>query len=178
MNNSLKILGILIISLTTSLASFSFARANSATIPINITVTGKLVISNGESDHEDGLSVSTKKANTTLRIRTNLNKWQLVAQRNSQSKNISISFKLKAGSKGNLNAAKLNPIFENSTTLNKIPNNSQTIILNGTGKTSLERDSKNFNNYIELSQILTPTNSKITNTDFENTSITYSLVSI
>lgn len=182
MRNDLKIIITLIsILLLVINTSFLEAKSNSAVIPLNISVQGKLIISDAESDGHDNSNILNTSLNTKIRIRTNLNRWQLVATRNNEIENnkILISYKLSAARKANLKSAKLNSNFSNPTLSNNIPRNSQITILEGLSKTSLERDSGNHNNYLELSQDLNSIdNSEVSESDIANTSITYSLVSL
>lgn len=157
------------------------AKANSAIVPLNIVVQGKLIISDAESDSNNSSNTLNTTLNTKIRIRTNLNRWQLIANRNNEIENskILVSYKLSAASKANPKAAKLNSIFNNPTLLNNISRDSQTTILQGLSKTSIERDTGNYNNYLELSQSFSSTdNSEISESELNSTSITYNLVSL
>lgn len=143
MKKQVKIISTIILTLLLVInTSFLAARSSNAVIPLNISVQGKLIISDAKSDGNNNSNTLDTTSNTKIRIRTNLNRWQLVANRNNETKNntILISYKLNAASKANPRAAKLNPIFNNPVLLNSIHRNSQTTILEGFSKTSLERD--------------------------------------
>lgn len=145
------------------LSTFSTkVTANDAAILLNIQVQGKLIISDSKSDTNDNNTFITSP-NKKFRIRTNLNNWQLIANR---SKNINVSYKINASENANPNSARL---VLGST-------NSQKII-EGVRKTSLNRDKGNYNNYLEI--IPTINDEKGFSTEeISESLITYSLVSL
>ncbi|WP_139319911.1 hypothetical protein, partial [Serratia marcescens] len=109
---------LLLVLNTSSLA----AQSSDAVVPLSISVQGKLIISDAESDGNNNSNTLNTTSNTKIRIRTNLNRWQLTANRNNEIKNnnILVSYKLSAASKANLKAAKLNSIFNSPALLSTI----------------------------------------------------------
>ncbi len=180
-------------------SSTLIARSNQATVPLNITVSGKLIITDSENDNKSGtnptinvnlklspdLNNSTVSGSSSIRIRTNLNSWKLTAQRSNLSdspvnidpKDISLSFTTQAGSKANPNAGKLLSPFNQVTNLSQISSNNPTDVLIGVSKTSLDRDPENRNNWFQL----TSNYSVLPDFFYEigewNTTVSYNLVS-
>jgi len=175
------------------------ARANQATVPINITVQGKLIITDTENDNNSGanptlnvnlklspdLNNSTVSGSSSIRIRTNLNSWKLTAQRSNLSnptsnidpKDISLNFITQAGSKGNPNAGKLLSSFNQISNLSQISTNSPTDVLVGVSKTSLDRDPENRNNWFQLTSNYSVSPDFFYEIGEWNTVVSYSLVS-
>lgn len=175
------------------------ANSNTATVPLKITVEGKLVITEAENDTIAGkdptidvlLKLSPSLENTVVsgssnvRIRTNLKSWKLTAQRsineinslNIDPKDISCSFSTKAGSKANLNAGKLIPPFNEITNLNQISSNSPTEVLAGIDKTSSSKDPQNLENWFQLTSTYSAKPDFFYSEGEFNTVISYSLVS-
>lgn len=175
------------------------AKSNNATVPINITVNGKLIISDAENDNKSGtdptINVSLKltpdlsntivSGKSAIRIRTNLDNWKLTAQRSESSKtetqinpqDISLTFTTQAGSKANLDAAELIAPFNGITDLGKITTNTPTDILIGKSKTSLYKDPNNINNWFQLTSNYSVSPDFLYDTGEWNTVISYSLIS-
>ena len=176
------------------------ASSNQATVPINITVEGKLIITDAENDNKSGsnptlnvnlklipdLNNSVVSGSSSIRIRTNLNSWKLTAQRSNLSdsavnmdpKDISLSFTTQAGSKANPNAGKLLSPFNNQAAdLSRISTNGPTDVLIGVSKTSLDRDPENRNNWFQLTSNYSVSPDFFYEIGDWNTTISYSLVS-
>ena len=174
-------------------------KANQATVPLNITVSGKLIISNSESDNKSGidptlnvllrlipdLNNSVVSGKAAIRIRTNLNNWKLTAQRrdltehstNISPDDISVSFTTQNGSKANPNSGKLLSPFNTTTSLNQISTSNPITILEGSTKTSLDRDPSNQNNWFQLTSNYSISPDFFYDVGAWNTIISYSLVS-
>lgn len=181
------------------LSSNLTASSNQATVPLNITVQGKLIITDAENDTNAGdnptlnvnlklvpdLVNSTVSGSSSIRIRTNLNSWKLTAQRSNLSssevnidpQDVSLSFTTQTGSKGNPNAAKLLSPFNKITDLSQISTNNPTDILAGYSKTSLERDPKNKDNWFQLTSNYSVSPDFFYEIGEWGTSVSYSLVS-
>ena len=189
---------------TSNLLVFS----STSTVPLNIRVTGKLVITDANDDGQpgssDNLNVflrftpdannSKVSAKSSIRIRTNLRNWKLVAKRdilysqkytqkyppkqNIDLKNISLVFTTKTGSKANPLAGQLVSPFNKVASLNQIPASYSTDILIGRTKTSSERDPTNKNNWFQLTSTFSISSKLFNNriSDFYPV-ISYSLVS-
>lgn len=175
------------------------AISNQAVVPLNITVQGKLVITDATSDNDSGLNPtlnlylrltpdlnnSIVSHSSSIRIRTNLNNWRLTAQRNNfinstlniDEKDISLSFTTNAGSKANPNAGKLIPPFDVETNLSQISSNNPTEILNGISKTSTDKDPTNKNNWFQLTSTYSILPDFFYGYGEFNTIVSYSLVS-
>ncbi|MBI3591032.1 MAG: hypothetical protein HY094_06630 [Candidatus Melainabacteria bacterium] len=149
------------------------AKSSQATIPINITVSGKLIITDAENDNRSGtdptlnvvlkltpeLNSSVISGRSAIRIRTNLNNWKLTAQRrdlsnpsitNIDPKDVSVNFTTQAGSKANPNAGRLISPFDSTTSLGQISTNASTDLLIGNTQTSIDKDPENKNNWFQL----------------------------
>lgn len=157
--------------------SFTFgalkACSSGATVPINIKVNGKLIISDevSEGSMSDGntvvAAINTDRSRNgfnllneyKLRIRSNETKWRLVGniieipmgkkKRISPNK-IKLTYELSNGSKANPHSARLVAPFTAPVSLNNVPKKSDFIILEGSSKTSLERDPGNHDNWLGL----------------------------
>ena len=174
-------------------------ESNQAIVPINVTVLGKLIITDAENDTKSGenptLNVNLKltpdlnnavvSGSSSIRIRTNLNSWKLTAQRHEQNgsltnlapKDISLAFAISTGSKANQSSGKLISPFDATTDLSKISSNSETDILHGLSKTSLERDPKNADNWFQLTSNYSISPDFYYETGDWSTTVTYNLVS-
>ena len=175
------------------------ANSNQAVVPINITVQGKLIISDATNDNKSGidpslnillrltpdLNSSIVSGSSGIRIRTNLNNWKLTAQRSNFSnsvlnidpEDVSLSFTTQAGSKANPGAGVLVSPFNGVANLSQISTNSPTEILVGSSMTSIDKDPENKNNWFQLT-----TNYSILPDFFYgigevNTTVSYNLVS-
>ena len=198
--NTTSFLLLLIVSCCVfSISSNLTAESNQATVPINITVAGKLIITDAANDNKSGsnptLNVNLRLApdlnnavvsgSSSIRIRTNLNSWKLTAQRSNSAnspvnidpKDISLNFITQAGSKANPNAAKLLSPFNQTSNLSQISANSPTDVLVGLGKTSLERDPQNTNNWFQLTSNYSVSPDFFYEIGEWNTTVSYSLVS-
>ena len=174
------------------------AISNQATVPLNITVLGKLVITDANNDNKSGLNPnqnvllkvtpdinnSVVSGSSAIRIRTNLNTWKLTAQRNDSSsqinidpKDILLSFSTQAGANANPNAGKLLSPFDRTSDLSHISTNSPSDILLGNGKTSLQKDPDNKNNWFQLTSNYSISPDFFYETGEWNTTVSYSLVS-
>ncbi len=175
------------------------ASSNQATVPINITVAGKLIITDAENDNNSSanptlnvnlklvpdLSNSTVSGSSSVRIRTNLNSWKLTAQRsnladplvNIDPRDIALNFTTQAGSKANPNAGKLLSPFNKAADLSYISTNSPTDVLIGVSKTSLDKDPENRNNWFQLTSNYSVSPDFFYEIGEWNTTVSYSLVS-
>ena len=180
---------------TTKLFSF----ANHAVVPLKIEVSGKLVITDAENDTKAGenptlnvllgltpdLNNNIVSGMSSIRIRTNMKTWKLTASRIEQNElgteispqDVNVKFITQAGSKGNLNSAKLVSPFNEITTLDKISTNTPIEILNGFDKTSLAKDPENKNNWFQLTAIYSVSPDFFYDIGNWDTTITYNLVS-
>ena len=159
----------LLIFLTMPIKSFS----QSATVPINITVNGTLTISDAANDASSGknptinvnlsitpdLGAAALTGAANFRIRTNKSSWKLTAQRtqevdtgptNIEATDIGVLITTQAGSKGNAMAGILVAPFNARTDLSKVSTSSPVDVVNGTEKTSTQRDPTNANNYFQV----------------------------
>ncbi len=181
------------------LSSYLTAKSNQATVPINISVQGKLIITDAQNDNKSGanptlnvnlklvpdLNSSAVSGSSSIRVRSNLNSWKLTAQRSNLSdsqvnidpKDISLSFTTQAGSKANSNAAKLLSPFNQTSNLSQISANGPTDVLIGLSKTSLERDPENLNNWFQLTSNYSVSPDFFYEIGEWNTTVSYSLVS-
>lgn len=175
------------------------SRSNQAIIPLNITVQGKLIITDALTDNKAGtdptinvllrltpdLNSSVVTGSSAIRIRTNLNNWKLTALRrelanpstNIDLKDISLSFTTQAGSSANPNCGKLLPPFDQITDISKISNLSPTEIFAGSGKTSVAKDPENKNNWFQLTSSYSIAPDFLYEIGEWSTTITYNLVS-
>lgn len=173
--------------------------SNQATVPINITVQGKLILTDAENDNKSGenptLNINLKltpdfnqsivSGSSAIRIRTNLNSWKLTAQRaNSQPQNviidpedIALSFTTQTGNKANPNAGKLLSPFNQITNLSKISTNEPSDVLIGSSKTSMEKDPENKNNWFQVTTNYSVSPDFLYEVGEWGTTVSYSLVS-
>lgn len=174
------------------------AESSQAVVPLKINVNGRLVITDAENDTVSGkdptlnvylkltpdLGSSVVSGSSSIRIRTNLNRWILTAKRSPQTgstninpKDISLNFVTSAGSKANPHAAELISPFNGIANLSQIKVNSPTKILNGISKTSVAKDHFNKDNWYQLTaNYSTSPDFFLDEGDF-NTQISYNLVS-
>lgn len=164
---------ILFICFTLFATAFSLkVDSNQVVVPLTITVHGKLIITDAESDNKSGenptlnvilnltpsLNSTIVSGKTSMRIRTNLSNWKLTAKRfdltsnttNIDPKDVSLTFTTQTGSKANPFAGKLISPFDSTCSLDQIPDTSTTDILVGSSKTSLDKDPGNKNNWFQL----------------------------
>lgn len=181
------------------------AEANSAVMPITINVTGRLVITDDQDrpsadPNKFDQTIRVKKSKgggiatgaTSIRIRSNLKKWQLSVSKASENdfsgdeKKLFLTYETNAGSNANPDAGVLTKPFRETITLNDIRHDAPEAVLVGTSKTSLKPDSENVDNWfglkIEYSYAFSNNNDvgkikKKTEKDI-NTSLSYSLVSL
>jgi hypothetical protein len=148
--------------------------SNSAVMPISIQVNGKLIItdentevdSNERSRVVENINIDRSKSNFdlsnsyTLRVRSNESRWKLIGHLQEVSvkqtkkinpKFIRLTYKTSAGSAGNINSAMLAAPFTEPVRLSNIPRKSDFVVLEGSSKTSLQRDKGNKNNWYGLS---------------------------
>lgn len=179
--------------------TFIKVSPNQAIVPLNITVHGKLIITDAENDIKSGentttnisLSLTPELNNTiisgssSIRIRTNLSNWKLFAQRIEQTnsttiidpQDIKLLFTTQAGSKANPDAGKLVSPFNGITTLSQISTKKATDILIGNSKTSMDKDITNKNNWFQLTSTYSISPDFFYDKGEWNTLISYNLVS-
>ena len=173
--------------------------SNQAIVPLNITVLGKLVITDANNDTKSGLDPTlnvllrltpdlnnqTVSGSSSIRIRTNLSTWKLTALRsnttnlssNIDPNDISLRFTTQAGSTANPNCGKLISPFDQITTLSQISTASPIEILTGTDKTSIARDTDNKGNWFQLNSNYSISPDFFYGIGEWNTTISYNLVS-
>ncbi len=175
------------------------AVSNQAVVPLNITVLGKLVITDANNDNKSGLNPnlniflkvmpdinsSIVSGSSAIRIRTNLNTWKLTAQRsdannrqiNIDPKDIVLNFSTQAGASANPYSGKLLSPFDRPTDLGQISTNAPTDLLIGNRKTSLQRDPDNKNNWFQITSNYSISPDFLYEPGEWNTTVSYSLVS-
>ncbi|OGI06457.1 MAG: hypothetical protein A3I68_04025 [Candidatus Melainabacteria bacterium RIFCSPLOWO2_02_FULL_35_15] len=165
---SIAVTAILVLYSSEEIASAQTA----ATVPVNVTVNGALVITDASNDSMSGINpninvslsvtpdlgaaIVTGQAN--FRIRTNRTTWRLTAQRTVSNAgstgiadtDVTLSVVKSAGSTGNANAGMLVSPFTALTNLNSIPTASSAGVVSGTAKTSSTKDGTNTNNYFQV----------------------------
>ena len=154
-------------------SSKDIASVQAATVPVNVTVNGALVITDASNDSMSGtnpninvnlsvtpdLGASTVTGQANFRVRTNRTTWRLTAQRTASNAgttgiadtDVTLSVSKSAGSTANASAGALVAPFTAATTINSIPTASSANVVSGTTKTSTSRDSNNTNNYFQVS---------------------------
>jgi len=183
------------IMLSTSILT---SMSNQAIVPLNITVQGKLIITDALTDNKAGsdptlnvllrltpdLNSTVVSGSSAIRIRTNLNNWKLTALRretnnstNIDLEDISLSFTTEAGSNANPNCGKLLPPFNQLTDISKISNLSPTEIFVGNTKTSIAKDPENKNNWFQLTSNYSISPDFLYEIGEWSTTISYNLVS-
>ncbi len=175
------------------------ASSNQAVVPLTITVHGKLIITDAENDTKSGenpttnvhlsitpeLNNSIVSGNSSIRVRTNLSNWKLLAQRIDQSNNtaninpedIKLHYTIQTGSKANPNSGMLVSPFDRTTNLNQLSTTKSTEILIGNSKTSLDKDPTNSNNWFQLTSTYSISPDFFYEKGEWNTVVSYSLVS-
>lgn len=145
------------------------SHACSAVVPISITVNGRIVVTDAVDDSstkgrsgiiQQSILVRKRKGSdiykgqSSLRIRSNLKKWQLLTNRtdsdsnNLDSDNFYITYDIEHAANANPLAASLTRKFKGEVPLANIPSGSSVVLVNGKTKTSIARDSKNANNWV------------------------------
>ena len=169
-----------------------------ATVPLNITVNGALVITDASNDSMSGtnpninvnlsvtpdLSVSTVTGQANFRVRTNKTTWRLTAQRTASNAgttgiadtDVTVAVTKSAGTTGNANAGTILSPFT-STNISQIPTASSIDVVNGTAKTSSAKDSGNTNNYFQVNTTYGISPDFFFAAGTYSTTITYNLVS-
>ena len=170
-----------------------------ATVPINVTVNGALVITDASNDSMAGtnptlnvnlsvtpdLGQSNVTGQANFRIRTNRNTWRLTAQRTASNAgstgiadtDVTLSVAKSAGSNGNANAGSLVAPFTSATNLNSIPTATSADVVSGTAKTSSAKDGTNTNNYFQVNTTYGIAPDFFYTPGTYSTTITYNLVS-
>ena len=170
-----------------------------ATIPVNVTVNGALVITDASNDSMTGsnptinvnlsvtpdLGASTVTGQANFRVRTNRTTWRLTAQRTASNAgstgiadtDVTLSVSKSAGSTGNASAGSLVAPFTAATTINSIPTASSADVVSGTAKTSTAKDATNTNNYFQVSTTYGIAPDFFYSPGTYTTTITYNLVS-
>ena len=170
-----------------------------ATVPINVTVNGALVITDASNDSMAGanptinvnlsvtpdLGAATVTGQANFRIRTNRAAWRLTAQRTTSNAggtgladtDVTLSVARSAGSTGNASAGALVAPFTAATTLNSIPTATSADVISGTAKTSSAKDGTNTNNYFQVNTTYGVAPDFFYTPGTYSTTITYNLVS-
>lgn len=176
-----------------------FSAQAAATVPVNISVNGALVITDAANDGMAGvnpninvnlsvtpdLSLGTVTGQANFRIRTNRTTWRLTAQRTASNaggtgiadSDVTLSVAKSAGSNGNANAGSLVAPFTSSTNLNSIPTATSADVINGTARTSSAKDGTNTNNYFQVNTTYGIAADFFYTPGTYSTTITYNLVS-
>ncbi len=190
---------IAVISLLVLYSSKDIAAQAAATVPVNVTVNGALVITDASNDSMAGanptinvnlsvtpdLGAATVTGQANFRVRTNRNAWRLTAQRTVSNAggtgladtDVSLTVAKSAGSTGNANAGALVAPFTASTTLNSIPTATSVDVVSGTAKTSTAKDGANTNNYFQVNTTYGVAPDFFYTPGTYSTTITYNLVS-
>ena len=170
-----------------------------ATVPINVTVNGSLVITDASNDSMSGtnpninvnlsvtpdLGQSTVTGQANFRIRTNRTAWRLTAQRTASNSggtgiadtDVTLSVAKSAGSTGNASAGALVAPFNAAATLNNVPTASSADVVSGTAKTSSVKDGNNTNNYFQVNTTYGVSPDFFYTPGTYSTTVTYNLVS-
>ncbi len=196
-----KVFSVIVFAMiTTMICSEDFSSAQAAaTVPINVTVNGALVITDASNDSMSGinpninvsLSVTPDLGQTAVtgqanfRVRTNRTAWRLTAQRTASSAgstgiadtDVTLSVSKSAGSTGNASAGALVAPFTAATNINSIPTASSVDVVNGTAKTSSAKDGSNTNNYFQVNTTYGIAPDFFYTPGTYSTTITYNLVS-
>ena len=189
---------ILIVFVFYSSEDIAFAQA-AATVPVNVTVNGALVITDASNDSMAGtnpninvtlnvtpdLGAANATGQANFRIRTNRSTWRLTAQRTTSNAggtgiadtDVTLSVAKSAGSTGNASAGALVSPFTSSTNLNSIPTASSVDVVSGTAKTSNAKDGTNTNNYFQVNTTYGIAPDFFYTVGTYSTTITYNLVS-
>lgn len=176
MKNLIGLLSITLLVLTVSVLSVQEVKAQTATVPLAITVNGALVVTDAAMDNAAGknptlnvnLSVTPDlgAANVTgsanFRIRTNQAMWTLSAAKTALVANgtgiaetdILLDVVKTAGSNANASAGALQSPFTAQTNISSIMTTATTVLA-GTAITSSARDSSNANNYLNIATTYT-----------------------
>lgn len=176
MKNLIGLLSITLLVLTVSVLSVQEVKAQTATVPLAITVNGALVVTDAAMDNAAGknptlnvnLSVTPDlgAANVTgsanFRIRTNQTMWTLSAAKTALVANgtgiaetdILLDVVKTAGSNANASAGALQAPFTAQTNISSIMTTATTVLA-GTAITSSARDSSNTNNYLNIATTYT-----------------------
>ena len=188
----------LVLSITLFHWSIQEAEA-AATVPVNVTVNGALVITDASNDSMTGmdptlnvnlsvtpdLSVSSVSGQANFRIRTNRTTWRLTAQRTASNAgstgiadtDVGVSVAKSAGSTGNVNAGTILSPFNSSATISSIPTATSADVVNGTAKTSSAKDGSNTNNFFQVNTTYSISPDFFYAPGTYSTTITYNLVS-
>lgn len=148
-------------------------KAESASVPLSITVNGSLVVSDADNDTMAGkdptknvslaitpdLGHTLQSGGANFRIRSNRSTWRLTAQRTASNAggtsiadtDVLVDIAKSAGSSANANAGALVAPFTSQTNLSSIDTAAPVDVINGTAKTSSMRDSNNANNWFQVS---------------------------
>lgn len=191
-------LTLVLVILLNSLPTRVFSQT--ATIPINISVKGTLTISDANNDSSSGknptinvdlsitpdLGATEVSSDAKFRIRTNLKKWKLTAQRtkevddgptNIKADDVGVEVTTQAGSKADPNAGKLLSPFNSKTDLSKISTSRPVDVIKGQNKTSKQRDNSNADNYFQVNTTYSIFPDFFYTPGTWKTTITYNLVS-
>lgn len=191
---------IAIVAILALYSSEDIASAQAAaTVPINVTVNGSLVITDASNDGMAGtnpninvnlsvtpdLGQSTVTGQANFRIRTNRTAWRLTAQRTASNAggtgiadtDVTLSVAKSAGSTGNASAGTLVAPFNAAATLNNVPTASSADVVSGTAKTSSIKDGNNTNNYFQVNTTYGVSPDFFYTPGTYSTTVTYNLVS-
>ena len=172
MNKKLTGLFLIVLLLSVNVIRFPEAKAASGSVPVSIAVNGTLVISDASNDTQSGenptknvsltvtpdLGHTVQSGSAAFRLRTNKSSWRLTAQRTASSTgntnisdaDVKVDIAKTAGSSANANSAAIASTFASQTDLSSISTSSAVDVINGSAKTSADKDPNNTNNYVEI----------------------------
>lgn len=201
MNKQYIIVSVILVSLMLiNIINWQEVKAGTATVPLNITVNGSLIITDADNDTTSGkdptknvnisvtpdLLQSEVSGSANFRIRSNKPSWRLTTQRTASNagttgivdSDISVTITKTAGSTANVNAGTLVAPFDAKTTLSSVPTIAPAAnVVNGTAKTSSAKDPTNANNYFQVNTTYGLAPDFFFSAGTFTTTITYNLVS-
>ncbi len=173
-------------------------KAQTATVPVSVTVNGSLVVSSAAADNAGGknptlnvslsvtpdLGASAVTGTANFRLRTNNAMWTLSATKTAFSAggtglaatDVLLDVAKSAGSNANASAGAIQAPFTSQTSINSIGASATTIIA-GTAITSSARDSSNTDNYFQVNTTYTVNPDFFFTPGTASSTITYTLSS-
>lgn len=195
--NSLFLIVLLFLSVNL-IGSQQKAKA-AASVPLNITVNGSLVITDASNDTMAGkdptlnvnLSVTPDLGATTVsgaanfRVRSNRNAWRVTAQRTASNAggtgiadtDVLVDIAKSAGTTANTSAGALVTPFTAQTNISSITTAAAVDVISGTAKTSSMIDGNNTNNWFQVSTTYSIAPDFFYSPGTYSTTVTYNLVS-
>ena len=196
--NSLFLIVLLFLSVNLISSQQQKAKA-AASVPLNITVNGSLVITDASNDTMAGkdptlnvnLSVTPDLGATTVsgaanfRVRSNRNAWRVTAQRTASNAggtgiadtDVLVDIAKSAGTTANASAGTLVTPFTAQTNISSITTAAAVDVISGTAKTSSMIDGNNTNNWFQVSTTYSIAPDFFYSPGTYSTTVTYNLVS-